>query len=180
MQNQPWDGYPVLKIHWIISWLTCHSFSISYQTTACTNLSTAMATRVNTDAETDTPCTKPLILHTVLEKGQPVEQKWQTLNREVGKTLTEFQSAQKVNCDRPVLSILASLFLYIIIFFFIIQGFKLLWVTLSLTNGLTWYLLWPQGGFKIAEHLVDYTVASKSTTCCVAGEAWRTDSMITD
>lgn len=33
-----------------------------------------MATRVKTDAETDIPCTKPLILHTVLEKGQPVEQ----------------------------------------------------------------------------------------------------------
>lgn len=30
-----------------------------------------MATRVKTDAETDTPCTKPLILHTILEKGQP-------------------------------------------------------------------------------------------------------------
>lgn len=30
-----------------------------------------MATKVNTDAETDTPCTKPLILHTILEKGQP-------------------------------------------------------------------------------------------------------------
>lgn len=32
-----------------------------------------MATRVKTDAETDAPCTKPLILHTALEKGQPVE-----------------------------------------------------------------------------------------------------------
>lgn len=32
-----------------------------------------MATRVKTDAETDTPCTKPLILHTILEKGQPGE-----------------------------------------------------------------------------------------------------------
>lgn len=40
---------------------------------ADTNLSTAMATRVKTDADTDTPCTKPLILHTVLEKGQPVK-----------------------------------------------------------------------------------------------------------
>lgn len=34
-----------------------------------------MATRVKTDADTDTPCTKPLILHTVLEKGQPVKEK---------------------------------------------------------------------------------------------------------
>lgn len=32
-----------------------------------------MATRVKTEADTDTPCTKPLILHTVLEKGHPVE-----------------------------------------------------------------------------------------------------------
>ncbi len=32
-----------------------------------------MATSVKTDADTDTPCTKPLILHTLLEKGQPVE-----------------------------------------------------------------------------------------------------------
>lgn len=114
MQNQPWDGYPVLKIHWIISWIKCHSFSISYQTTAYTNLSTAMATRVNTDAETDTPCTKPLILHTVLEKGQPVEKKHLST---YSSTLIEFQSEHKVSCDRPVLSILASLFLYMIIFF---------------------------------------------------------------
>lgn len=41
-----------------------HSFPTAYR-------STAMATKVNTDAETDTPCTKPLILHTILEKGQP-------------------------------------------------------------------------------------------------------------
>lgn len=30
-----------------------------------------MATRVKTEAATDIPCTKPLILHTVFEKGQP-------------------------------------------------------------------------------------------------------------
>lgn len=35
---------------------------------------------MKTDADTDTPCTKPLILHTMLEKGQPVEKndKWLT------------------------------------------------------------------------------------------------------
>lgn len=43
---------------------TTKSFATTYR-------STAMATRVNTEAETDTPCTKPLILHTILEKGQP-------------------------------------------------------------------------------------------------------------
>lgn len=48
-------------------------YSIKNQRTMCTYLSTAIATRVKTDADTDTPCTKPLILHTVLEKGQPVK-----------------------------------------------------------------------------------------------------------
>lgn len=47
---------------------TLNEPSHSFQTT---HRSTAMATKVNTDAETDTPCTKPLILHTILEKGQP-------------------------------------------------------------------------------------------------------------
>lgn len=37
-----------------------------------TYLSTAMATSVKTEAETDMPCTRPLILHMVLSKGQPV------------------------------------------------------------------------------------------------------------
>lgn len=37
------------------------------------HLSTAMATRVNTDADTDIPWTIPLILHTALPNGQPVE-----------------------------------------------------------------------------------------------------------
>ena len=41
-----------------------------------TNLSTAMATRVKTDAETLMPCTRPLILHTVLVKGQPEEEEY--------------------------------------------------------------------------------------------------------
>lgn len=41
--------------------------------TPCTNLSTAMATRVNTEADTETPCTNPLILHTTLEKGHPAK-----------------------------------------------------------------------------------------------------------
>jgi hypothetical protein len=36
------------------------------------HLSTAMATSVKTDADTDMPCTKPLILHVALSKGQPV------------------------------------------------------------------------------------------------------------
>lgn len=36
-----------------------------------TYLSTAMATSVKTEAETDMPCTRPLILHMVLSKGQP-------------------------------------------------------------------------------------------------------------
>lgn len=31
-----------------------------------------MATKVKTEAETETPCTNPLILHTMLEKGHPV------------------------------------------------------------------------------------------------------------
>lgn len=34
-----------------------------------------MATSVKTDVDTDTPCTKPLILHTPLEKGQPEKKK---------------------------------------------------------------------------------------------------------
>lgn len=37
-----------------------------------------MATRVKTEAATDIPCTKPLILHTVFEKGQPEEKKEET------------------------------------------------------------------------------------------------------
>lgn len=37
-----------------------------------TYLSTAMATSVKTEAETDMPCTRPLILHMALSKGQPV------------------------------------------------------------------------------------------------------------
>lgn len=45
---------------------------------ARTNLSTAMATRVKTEAATDIPCTKPLILHTMFEKGQPEEKKEET------------------------------------------------------------------------------------------------------
>lgn len=64
-----------------LSWLSifinplnshCHIFHISIESTGNTNLSIEMATKVKTEAETDTPCTKPLILHTVLEKGQPV------------------------------------------------------------------------------------------------------------
>lgn len=34
-------------------------------------LSTAMATRVKTDADTEIPCTMPLILQTRLPKGHP-------------------------------------------------------------------------------------------------------------
>lgn len=30
-----------------------------------------MATSVNTEADTDMPCTKPLILHVALSKGHP-------------------------------------------------------------------------------------------------------------
>ena len=36
-----------------------------------TYLSTAMATKVKTEAETDIPCTSPLILHMLLPNGQP-------------------------------------------------------------------------------------------------------------
>lgn len=42
-------------------------------TTTTPHLSTAIATRVNTDADTDIPWTMPLILHTTLPNGQPVE-----------------------------------------------------------------------------------------------------------
>lgn len=42
-------------------------------TTTTPHLSTAIATRVNTDADTDIPWTMPLILHTRLPNGQPVE-----------------------------------------------------------------------------------------------------------
>jgi len=38
-----------------------------------TYLSTAMATSVKTEAETDMPCTRPLILHMALSKGQPAK-----------------------------------------------------------------------------------------------------------
>lgn len=34
-----------------------------------------MATKVKTEADTDTPWTNPLILQTVLEKDQPVDKK---------------------------------------------------------------------------------------------------------
>ena len=49
-----------------------------------------MATRVKTEAETDTPCTKPLILHTELEKGQPVEERITSHQRgsQAGNSLT--------------------------------------------------------------------------------------------
>lgn len=36
-----------------------------------TYLSTAMATKVKTEAETDIPCTSPLILHMLLPNGHP-------------------------------------------------------------------------------------------------------------
>lgn len=51
----------------------CALLSVECVATTYTNLSTAMATKVKTEAETDTPCTKPLILQTALEKGQPVD-----------------------------------------------------------------------------------------------------------
>lgn len=41
-------------------------------------LSTAMATRVKTDADTEMPCTVPLSLHTRLPKGHPAHRKRQT------------------------------------------------------------------------------------------------------
>lgn len=40
-----------------------------------TYLSTAMATSVKTEAETDMPCTRPLILHMALSKGHPANTK---------------------------------------------------------------------------------------------------------
>lgn len=38
-----------------------------------------MATRVKTEAATDIPCTKPLNLHTMLEKGQPEKETWKNM-----------------------------------------------------------------------------------------------------
>lgn len=45
------------------------------------HLSTAMATKVKTEADTDIPCTIPLSLHTKLPKGQPAGEKWNMNNR---------------------------------------------------------------------------------------------------
>lgn len=40
-----------------------------------THLSTAIATRVKTEAETEVPWIRPLILHTTLVNGQPVNKR---------------------------------------------------------------------------------------------------------
>ena len=48
---------------------TCSTLWI--QSLVLTYLSTAIATKVKTEAATDIPWTKPLILHIVLPKGHP-------------------------------------------------------------------------------------------------------------
>lgn len=64
--------------------------------------STAMATRVNTDAETDTPCTKPLILHTILEKGQPGKKAENAINMHVKNKTADRAPEKRTATFSPV------------------------------------------------------------------------------
>lgn len=109
-----------------------------------------MATRVKTDADTDTPCTKPLILHTVLEKGHPVGGEKQTSKKQAPsgkahKTVNRTNTSVIFDLRHQDLKVLGGrdvefltpctfivILFYLFIYFFLRDGLPVLFILIIL------------------------------------------------